>query len=163
MNPRALRITAATTATAGLVLSATACGGSPAAPGGGGSSHDRALAYAGCLRRSGVPNWPDPTSSGAFDKTKLTPQQLGASASRISAAETACRGLSPNGGRTPDQAQRARVAAQARSFSRCVRAHGVPGFPDPGSDGRIPDPATVGVDQGSPRFQSANRACATDR
>jgi hypothetical protein len=44
-----------------------------------------------------------------------------------------------------------------------VRSHGVPNFPDPGSDGRIPDPATAGVDQGSPKFQAANQACGKYR
>jgi hypothetical protein len=44
-------------------------------------------------------------------------------------------------------------------FFRCMRAHGVPNFPDPDSTGRIPDPATFGIDQGSPQFEAANQAC----
>jgi hypothetical protein len=44
-----------------------------------------------------------------------------------------------------------------------VRAHGVANFPDPDSTGRIPDPASVGIDQGSPKFEAANQACAKDR
>jgi hypothetical protein len=48
-------------------------------------------------------------------------------------------------------------------FSQCVRNHGVPNFPDPDGSGRIPDPASVGVNQGSPQFQAANQACATYR
>lgn len=150
---------AAAVAAAGLALSAAACGGSS----GGGPTHDRALAYARCLRGHGVPNWPDPGSNGVFDKSKLTAQRLGAGASRIQAAQTACRNLAPSGGRPPNAARQQQIAAQARSFSRCVRAHGVPGFPDPGSDGRIPDPATVGVDQGSPKFEAANAACGRYR
>jgi hypothetical protein len=59
--------------------------------------------------------------------------------------------------------ERQQVEAQGLEFSRCVRAHGVPNFPDPAGDGRIPDPATVGIDQGSPRFEAANRACGTYR
>jgi hypothetical protein len=74
-----------------------------------------------------------------------------------------CRHLLPRGGRPPSEAQIQRVRAQALSYSQCVRAHGVPGFPDPGSDGRIPDPGTVGVDQGSPKFQAANQACGRYR
>ena len=49
--------------------------------------------------------------------------------------------------------------AQALRFSRCVRSHGVPNFPDPDSTGRIPDPASLGIDQGSPKFQAANQTC----
>ena len=68
-----------------------------------------------------------------------------------------------------------RTAAAGRPPRRCsrqsagaavlaVRArHGVPSFPDPDSTGRIPDPASVGINQGSPKFQAANQACAEDR
>jgi hypothetical protein len=123
-----------------------------------------AVAFAQCMRGHGVPNYPDPSSSGVFDKSKLTPQHLGAGSSRIQAAQRACQHLLPSGpGSTPTPAERERVRAQAVSFSRCVRSHGVPNFPDPASDGRIPDPATVGVDQGSPKFEAANRACGKYR
>jgi hypothetical protein len=44
-----------------------------------------------------------------------------------------------------------------------VRAHDVPNFPDPGRDGRIPDPATLGINQGSPKFEAANKACGKYR
>jgi hypothetical protein len=44
-----------------------------------------------------------------------------------------------------------------------MRRHGVPNLPDPGSDGRIPDPATVGINQGSPKFKAANQACGKYR
>jgi hypothetical protein len=106
-----------------------------------------------------VPNWPDPSSRGTFDKSKLTPQQLGAGSSRIQAAQRACNHLLPNGGNGPSSAQVQQVKALGLRFSRCVRSHGVSSFPDPGDDGRIPDPATVGVDQGSPAFRAANQAC----
>jgi hypothetical protein len=29
------------------------------------------------------------------------------------------------------------------AYSRCMRSHGVPNFPDPGSDGQIPKPAAI--------------------
>jgi hypothetical protein len=115
------------------------------------------------MRSHRVPNWPDPGSSGAFDKTKLTPQQVGATTAQIQAAQAACNHLLPSGGRGPNAAQAQQSKAQGLAFSRCVRSHGVPSFPDPDSSGRIPDPATVGVDQGSPKFQAANRACGRYR
>jgi len=139
-----------------LALVAAACGGSPA---GGVAKPSGAVAFASCMRSHGVPNWPDPNSSGVFDKSRLTSQQLGAGSSRVQAAQTACRRLLPNGGSRPNPAQLQQVKAQALQFSRCVRSHGVPSFPDPASDGRIPDPATVGIDQGSPKFEAANQAC----
>jgi hypothetical protein len=115
------------------------------------------------MRSHGVPNWPDPNRSGVFDKSKLTSQQLGAGSSRVQAAQHACSHLLPNGGSGPTAAQQQQVKAQALSFSQCVRRHGVPNFPDPDSTGRIPDPATVGIDQGSPKFEAANRACGKYR
>jgi hypothetical protein len=159
-----LRVSPAGPALVVIALLAAGCGGSR----GGASrsptsSESEALAYADCQRSHGVSNWPDPNSSGVFDKSKVTLQQLGISSSRLQAALAACRHLLPNGGRPPDQAERQQLTAKALRFSRCVRAHGVPSFPDPGSDGRIPDPARVGVDQGSPKFEAANQACAADR
>ena len=119
-----------------------------------------ALAFAGCMRSSGVSKYPDPDGSGT---AKPSLQQLGVSSSRFQAALSACRHLLPNGGGPPNQAEQQQVSALSLRFSRCVRAHGVPSFPDPGSDGRIPDPATVGIDQGSPKFEAANRACGQYR
>jgi hypothetical protein len=45
---------------------------------------------------------------------------------------------------------------KALAYARCIRAHGVPGFPDPSSGQQ---PAAAGADTGSPQFQAAERAC----
>jgi hypothetical protein len=119
-----------------------------------------ALALAGCMRSNGVSTYPDPGGSGTV---KPSLQQLGVSSSRFQAALSACRHLLPNGGRPPDQAEQQQVRALSLRFSQCVRAHDVPNFPDPGSDGRIPDPATAGINQGSPKFEAANQACGRYR
>jgi hypothetical protein len=168
-----VRTAAALVATAGLAVLAAGCGGSggshvaqlgtttssnssPAAAQGSG-----ALAFSRCMRSHGVPEFPDPDSSGAIPKESL--EQLGVSSSRFQSAQAACRHLLPNGGRPPDQAEQQQVKANALKFSQCVRRHGVRSFPDPDSTGRIPDPATVGIDQGSPRFEAANEACRAYR
>ncbi len=119
-----------------------------------------ALAFAHCMRSHGVPNYPDPKGSGLV---KESLQQLGVSSSRFQSASSGCKHLLPNGGSGPSPAQVQQVRAQALEYSRCVRSHGVPNFPDPVADGRIPDPATAGIDQGSPKFESANQACRTYR
>jgi hypothetical protein len=113
------------------------------------------------MRSHGVSKFPDPSSSGAIPKVGL--QQLGVSTARFQVAQRACRHLLPNGGAGPDAAQLQQARALALSYARCVRSHGVPNFPDPGSDSRIPDPATVGIDQGSPKFEAANQACSKYR
>lgn len=119
------------------------------------------VAFAGCMRTNGVTSYPDPDSSGRPPKRSL--QQLGVSSARFQTAERACRHLLPGGGVPPSATERQQVKAQGLAFARCVRAHGVPSFPDPDSTGRIPDPASVGVDQGSPKFQAANDRCAKYR
>jgi hypothetical protein len=159
------RTAAAIIATAALAPLAAACGASPTStrsagsPNPGTSPNYQALAFARCMRSDGLSNWPDPESNGAFDKTKLTPQQLGASTSHIQAVGKACQHLFPAfaSGMTP--AQFAQMKAQALRFSRCIRAHGVPNYPDPGSDGREPDPASIGINDSTPTFQAALKAC----
>ncbi len=143
-------------AATGLVLLAAACGGAPVTR----TSTSGTVAFASCMRTNGVTSYPDPTSSGLV---KESLQRLGVSSSRFQAAQSACRHLLPNGGAGPSPAQVQLVRTLSVNFAGCVRSHGVPNFPDPASDGRIPDPATVGVDQGSPKFEAANQACARYR
>ncbi len=173
-RPRALLLACAVAGLIGLSLLAAACGGS--SPGGNvaqlastttrsasssvsppaSAQQAATLAFAHCMRSHGVPNYPDPTSSGLV---KESLQQLGVTSSQFQSASSHCNHLLPNGGSGPNPAQVQQVRALALSFSQCVRSHGVPNFPDPGSDGRIPDPATVGINQGSPKFEAANQAC----
>jgi hypothetical protein len=51
-------------------------------------------------------------------------------------------------------------SSPAVAFSRCMRAHGVPDFPDPAGRGGVPKvtPQQAGVS--TSRFQLAHRACA---
>jgi hypothetical protein len=149
----------------GLALLAASCGGSPgsrvaqlststtqSSSPSRSSTHDQALAYAGCIRSHGVPLWPDPESSGVFDKSKLTPQQLGASDSQIGTAEKACRSVAPIYPATPQP----HVLAQALRFSRCMRAQGATNFPDPESNGAIVIPHSM---ESSPTYLAALHFC----
>ena len=162
---RAARNVAAVTAAVGLSLLAAACGGSPGSQvaqlgttttqsgsASGGSTREQALAYARCVRSHGVPLWPDPESSGAFDKSKLTPGQLGVGNVQIAAAQRACRALVPTYSATPQP----HVLAQALQFSRCMRAHGAASFPDPESNGAIVIPHAM---ESSPAYLAALHFC----
>lgn len=62
---------------------------------------------------------------------------------------TAC-GSSPS--------HRASRLPQALEFSQCMRAHGVPNFPDPASNGTLS--LGPGLDASSPSFQAAQNHCA---
>jgi hypothetical protein len=44
-------------------------------------------------------------------------------------------------------------------FSACMRAHGVPNFPDPGAGGGIQIGSNSGVNPQSPAFQTAQNTC----
>jgi hypothetical protein len=116
-----------------------------------------ALAFARCMRSHGMPNWPDPTGNGGFDKSEL--RALGVSPSRIRAIEeSSCNYDFQNGSQaqtiTPtEQADYLRAAA-------CMRTHGFPGFPDPSFPNgmvRVNIPPTI--DQDSSRFRNAATIC----
>ena len=120
-----------------------------------------AVAFARCMRTHGVPDWPDPTGSGVFDKAKLL--QLGVSPSRVRAIEERdCNNLLPNGGGSQTSPQQTRTQlADELSFARCVRRHGVSRFPDP----TVQDGLTVemvqaqGIDVHSPAVLRVVQAC----
>ena len=165
-RPGAARAVALIIATVSVVLLAAACGGGPPSAGAGGSSNKGAstnthqVAFARCMRSNGVVNYPDPDSSGVTRKESS--QQLGVTPAKFQSAQNSCRHLLPNGGNGPDQAEIQQVAAQGLRFARCMRTHGV-ALPDPDSSGRIPDPASEGINQGSPQFEAANQACGKYR
>jgi hypothetical protein len=146
--PATARTLAAIIAAAALALLAAACGGSPSSTGSGGSptaggsaNSPSALAYSGCMRSQGVPNYPDPTSGGQLPKTDA--QLLGVSTAQYQAAQQACRHLLPTGGSPEDcilnsdcpPALVQRMMAADRKLAQCMRSHGVPNFPDPTNGG----------------------------
>jgi hypothetical protein len=52
------------------------------------------------------------------------------------------------------------LASAGLKFATCMRAHGVPNFPDPNGGGGIQIPIGSGINPQSPAFQSARGACA---
>ena len=152
------RTAVAVMAMAALALLAAACSDSPSSTGSGGSANSgstnsQQVAFAQCVRSHGVSNYPDPDKRGVIPKESL--HQLGVSSSQFQLAQNACQHFLPNGGNGPDQAQLQQVRALGLRFAQCMRNHGV-ALPDPDSSGRIPDPASAGIDQGSPQFEAAN-------
>ena len=135
MKPRTARTAAAIIVTAGLALVA-GCGG-PSATGSGGSSNAggsassrSAVAFSGCIRSHGVPNFPDPSGSGGVPKE--TAQQLRVSSSQLQTALNACQHLLPNTGNIDDNpAALHQWWSQMLHFARCMHSHGVPNWPDP--------------------------------
>jgi len=137
--PRRARVAAVITVMAPAVLLAAACsspssngsGGSPTA--GGSANSPIPVAYSRCMRSHGIPNFPDPNSSGQIPKEEIL--QLGVSTSVLQTAQRACMRLWPY--QAPPQAQQRQQLTDDLTFAQCMRSHGVPKFPDPttGPDG----------------------------
>lgn len=70
------------------------------------------------------------------------------------AAVLAACGSSKSGG------SNASAADSGIKFSDCMRSHGVPNFPDPGSGGGFQIPSGSGINPKSPAFQSAQNTCS---
>jgi hypothetical protein len=85
------------------------------------------------------------------------------SSSQFEGAESACAALLPNGGRST-LAAAAQLLSKMVAFSRCMRSHELPNWPDPttGPD-RTPSFNLIGiqppVDTGSPQFQRVLHEC----
>jgi hypothetical protein len=168
--PRRARIASVMTMMAVAALPAVACSNGPSSagagrsPGAGGSAiAASAVRYTSCMRSHGVPEYPDPGSSGQLPKiTPANEAQLGVSDSRFQTATTACQALWPYQG--PTQAQVRQELTDALTFARCMRAHGVPNWPDPTTDpesGRVEfviHSSQVGFDPQSPSPQILDKA-----
>jgi hypothetical protein len=131
-------------------------------------SYTMALAYATCVRAHGVPNFPDPSGNGNVglrvqsNNGSMTVNGARVSAPAFQAAQQACRSKLPNAGR-PQPLSASRRQALI-NFSACMRAHGLPGFPDPiftGGGVGIRLTPSSGIVPGSPAFKSAQTACAS--
>ena len=159
---------------AGLGL--TACGSAKPAgstdPNAGPSGSSPAVAFSRCMRANGVPNFPDPSgggihinaSPGPGGTNTLTVNGVVVSGPAFKRAQAACNKYAPAGG-TPSAQQIAKVRQQALAMAKCMRAHGVPDFPDPvvsvgpGGHGIAMQAGGPGIDPNAPAFQAAARAC----
>jgi hypothetical protein len=149
---RVAQVGTTTTSTSGSSSSASSGKGNPAA-------------FAACMRRNGVPDFPDPDSNGNIRITggqDKSGRRFGvdANSAQFRKARQACRKLEPNGGKLNPQEQ-AREQQQALKFSQCMRSHGVPKFPDPNFSANGGTLLKIGkdVNPDSPPFQAAQKAC----
>ncbi|MGH2882429.1 MAG: hypothetical protein ACRDPA_06975 [Solirubrobacteraceae bacterium] len=112
-----------------------------------------AVRFADCMRSHGVPSFPDPSPDGfnlsAFDTASPAFQS----------AHQACAPLQPAGTAQGSPASASeRLAAIANA--KCMRAHGVPNFPDPKF---LPSGGNTvsldGLNTQSPAFKQAQASC----
>jgi hypothetical protein len=115
-----------------------------------------AEAYSQCMRSHGVPNFPDavltPGGGYGYRTTGIDPNSAA-----FQGALRACEALPSPWQSTGRQLSAAQQQAWL-SWAKCIRAHGVPIFPDPTFSGEAVQISGPGGSR-SPQLQSAMDAC----
>jgi hypothetical protein len=118
-------------------------------------------AYSQCMRSHGVPDFPIlKQGPGGSLVHPASPHAGMLTAPGYDAAFRACLSLAVIGGGSRARYQAA--ALQGLKQAECMRAHGITGYPSPGTlDGGIhsPDFTAVGLDPHTLQFQAAAKAC----
>lgn len=153
-------------------LSSSTSSSSPASGGGSSSPESSAAAqeemvkFSQCMRTHGEPEFPEPTEGGIRIQNH-NGHGPNPESSRFQAAEKACSKYAPSKV-APSPAEQAKMQEGALNFSKCMRSHGVPNFPDPefhsGGGGvrvRIGGKSS-GIDPNSPQFKVAQKTCQSD-
>jgi hypothetical protein len=149
-----------------MIALISACGSS--APSGGASNtasnHAAAVKFAECMRHNGVSQFPDPPASGNLTiDGVVNGSSLDPNSPAFTQAMSACKNLEPPGF-TGQKATPQQASARLK-FARCMRANGVPDFPDPTPDGPLLDtrriPSLAGKDpRTDPGLQAAMQKCS---
>jgi predicted amidohydrolase YtcJ len=158
-RPRYLRLPGARHAVLVAALAGTAllaaCGGSAAPVSANQTAYQKAVAFSACMRAHGEPGFPDPQPNGNL---LINAQKDHLNGALMNSAQKACQHLMPIKPMTAAQQQK--LTARALKFVACMRAHGLPTFPDPtinsqGIELQIPN----GVAPNSPVLRNAQQAC----
>ena len=152
-----------------LVALISGCGSSaPAETGIGGGNNtaanaQKAVKFAECMRSNGVSEFPDPGASGKLTIDGIVNgSSLDPSTPTFEQAISACKNLEPAGFMGSKRSSQQQQAAL--KFAQCIRANGVPDFPDPTPNGplidtsRIPSAAGRGA-RSIPGFNAAAKKC----
>jgi hypothetical protein len=117
------------------------------------------IAYAECMRRHGIPKFPDPTTQGNL---VISPASgIDPSSAQYKSANQACAKLRPSAtgvGMTP--AEHARALARLTAYVHCMRGRAIP-MADPfsGPNGGVGIALPRGVDPSSQTYKRADSAC----
>jgi hypothetical protein len=174
-TPRRLAIGLGLAALASLALIAAGCGDSSGqgvaqvastetttteADSSDGSNSDDPAAFSACMRKNGVPKFPDPDSDGALRLKAGPGTGIDPESAQFKAAARACQKLAP---KAPSPAQQAKDREQMLKFSACMRKNGLPKFPDPtfnpDGSGGLKIGRDSGIEPNSPQFKAAQKAC----
>jgi hypothetical protein len=148
---------------AAMTLFAAGCGGGSPTGSSGGSpsssadtSYQQRLAYSQCMRSHGVPGFPDPP--GAGQPAATSGASINQNSPAYQAAHQTCQHLLPGGGQV-SKAQVQQMMNQLLKFSACMRAHGVPDFPDPTMVNGLPRINGTSPAWNGPHAKSAENMC----
>jgi len=154
---------------AGIAVGLSACGASSSTSTSSSSPSAqsfvaKAYEFSACMRNHGVANFPDPKVTSNGNGQQIAIQAVGPNTPGFKTASKACAGILPQ----PSKADLAAQAAQQRahtqdllSFARCMRGHGIDGFPDPAAQGQLTLQmiTAAGIDLHAPQVAVAARAC----
>ena len=102
------------------------------------TNREKAVRFAECMRENGVPEFPDPDGSGELTiDAVVNGSSVDPSGAAWTQAIGACKDLEPSGFTGHKRSAGQQKAALA--FARCMRANGVPDFPDPAADAPLVD------------------------
>ena len=101
-----------------------------------------------------VTHWP----RRAWPRTARTAAAIIATAG-LALLLSACGGSPPSAGSGGSSNAGGSANSQPLAFSRCMRSHGVPTYPDPSSNGQIPKKTLQQLGVSSSQFQAAQSAC----
>ncbi len=116
------------------------------------STKSNPLAFAECMRKNGLPDFPDPSSSGQLQ----LPPGLTTSSPAYQKAAKVCGSLIGGATAPKSISQTPSMQATALKLAQCMRANGVPNFPDG------PITRSSGINESSPAFQRAFKKCSPD-
>jgi hypothetical protein len=114
---------------------------------------DAPLKFARCMREHGIGWFPDPNNGHS---SIMIPK--GQDRAKFDAAQEACKQYMPGGGERHKPS--AEELEAARNMAKCMRANGIPNFPDPNPDGGISiDGGKLGIGPNDPVWKKAEKAC----
>lgn len=122
------------------------------------ANSSQAAKFSQCMRKDGVPDFPDPNANGSITLKVTSGSDLDPNSAAFKDALSKCKSLEPPGfGSNSSQS----TASQNKllTFVACMRKHGVPNFPDPSSSGALVMKSSSGIDPNSPTFQAAMQKC----
>ncbi|MFE4668035.1 hypothetical protein ACFRI7_35725 [Streptomyces sp. NPDC056716] len=122
------------------------------------SQFDQALAFAECMRANGVPEFPDPQQ--ADGGVRMDAGGVDTNSAEFQGAMEACRDQAPQA-QGQEQGGEPLDPTKVAAWAECIRANGVPNFPDPEINGGQMglDFAGAGLSMADPAFQQARSAC----